>query len=707
MSAVPTGPPGSTPTGASAGNTPNGSAPSALRRPPKPKANPLVPPKRLKDKRAQARKPAPPGAKPPGVASNGTALQQKPAPSSNLYEEFKPPTNEFKATPVYTTKRALLEGLRHHIIKFQSKHPIDPTDQDEFTRPIRLHRRDAALGKSGAGADDGEEEENEEEVKERLRIEALKEERRRNREEVQAQIAPKAKGRTFVDNKKKIQQVYERNDTPESIKASRLRYEETLPWHLEDFDNKNTWVGAYEAALSDCHVMMVKEQHLNPATGQVTERFRMVPIEKWYKFSAKDKAVSMSLDDIEKQEKGGFALSRWALHPQGEQAKKSNVPKWMQQMEEQKVQKRLLEDASMRSKGLFLRSGGRGDDEEVKKRRPDDDDWIKTDAAPDADVIDYDEKEDFADDEEGVNGLFEGDDETTKDAEERIKREQLSANFFANKDETDVWKQEEEEALEAELKKKLEKSLRKKIVKREKNYNYDLDDSDENPYSEDSESEDSEAERQKEEERKKEEEKAAAEKGKGKVGETTEKTASGTSTKGSNTPSNRPKTSDPLKLSSSQALKRPGSPNLSEASGNESSRKKQRKFGGGGSDSEATDSGKPLASRVKHAASSQAPTPGGSRAGSPAVGGVASRAGSPSAPGGAGTKPRPPANFGPPPSVEEIRAVIPPEGASMQHLISKFKGRFKQGSQSQHQFIANVKAAGQYDKATKMIFRKP
>ena len=48
-----------------------------------------------------------------------------------------------------------------------------------------------------------------------------------------------------------------------------------------------------------------------------------------------------------------------------------------------------------------------------------------------------------------------------------------------------MWEQEEEEALEAELKKKLEKSLRKKIVKREKNYNYDLDDSDENPYSED------------------------------------------------------------------------------------------------------------------------------------------------------------------------------------------------------------------------------
>lgn len=486
MSATPAGPPGSTPTAASGSNTPNGSAPSALRRPPKPKANPLVQPKRAKDKRALAKRPAPSGANAAGAPANGAAAQQKAAPSSNLYENFMPPPGtQVKATPLFTTKRALLEGLRHHIVKFQSKNPIDPTDQAEFTRPIRLHRRDAALGKSGAGADSGGEgEENDEEVKERLRIEALKEERRRNREEIQAQIAPKSKGRTFVDNKKKIQQVYERNDTPQAIKASRLRYEETLPWHLEDFDNKNTWVGAYEAALSDCHVMMIKEQVVNPQTGEVTEKYRMIPIEKWYKFSAKDKAVSMSLEEIEKQEKGGFALSRWALHPQGE-TKKSNVPKWMREMEAEKQLKQMAEDSAMRSKGLFLRSAGRGDEEDVKKRRSDDDDWIKTDGAPDADIIDYDDKEAFADDEEGVNGLFEGDDETTKDAEERIKREQLSANFFANKDEKDVWEQEEEEALEAELKKKLEKSLRKKIVKREKNYNYDLDDSDENPYSED------------------------------------------------------------------------------------------------------------------------------------------------------------------------------------------------------------------------------
>ena len=52
--------------------------------------------------------------------------------------------------------------------------------------------------------------------------------------------------------------------------------------------------------------------------------------------------------------------------------------------------------------------------------------------------------------------------------------------------------------------------------------------------------------------------------------------ASGASTKGSNTPSGRPsKHPEPAKLG--ESLKRPGSPNLSEASGTESARKKQKK----------------------------------------------------------------------------------------------------------------------------------
>jgi len=69
------------------------------------------------------------------------------------------------------------------------------------------------------------------------------------------------------------------------------------------------------------------------------------------------------------------------------------------------------------------------------------------------------------------------------------------------------------------------------------------------------------------------------EEAKNKAKEKTEKSdsklPSGASSKGTNTPSGRPKHSDPLKKAKS--LKRAGSPNLSESSGNESTRKKKKK----------------------------------------------------------------------------------------------------------------------------------
>lgn len=80
----------------------------------------------------------------------------------------------------------------------------------------------------------------------------------------------------------------------------------------------------------------------------------------------------------------------------------------------------------------------------------------------------------------------------------------------------------------------------------------------------------SDEEKQKEIDRKKDEEAKA----KLKL-EANSKLASGASSKGTNTPSGRPKHSDPLKKV--KTLKRPGSPNLSESSGNESTRKKHKK----------------------------------------------------------------------------------------------------------------------------------
>ena len=115
--------------------------------------------------------------------------------------------------------------------------------------------------------------------------------------------------------------------------------------------------------------------------------------------------------------------------------------------------------------------------------------------------------------------------------------------------------------------------------------------------------------------------------------------ASGASTKGNTTPSGGKKGLDPLKKS--KTLKRPGSPNLSDSSGNESSRKKKVKTAknsslgpsrsttplpgrlragatsdGEGTAGEGSDAGQKKKIKIKTGGTATG-TPAGSRAGSP------------------------------------------------------------------------------------------
>lgn len=180
---------------------------------------------------------------------------------------------------------------------------------------------------------------------------------------------------------------------------------------------------------------------------------------------------------------------------------------------------------------------------------------------------------------------------------------------------------------------------------------------------------------------------------------------SGTSTKGSNTPSGNHKSVD------IKSKKRPGSPNLSEASGNESSRKKHKKNrdkltdgsrksslanlkgAASGSDSEMTDAGKIKKKKDRKEKNrillggSPSGSPGTSRAGSPAASSQVngSRAGSPAASRLAM------------PSAQEIYEFLPPQGMNIQALIANFKGRVDKTSS--HQFIKLVKAVSSFDKA--------
>ena len=86
----------------------------------------------------------------------------------------------------------------------------------------------------------------------------------------------------------------------------------------------------------------------------------------------------------------------------------------------------------------------------------------------------------FQDDDEQVT-VEPDKDEETKEAQDRIKRQQLAANIFDQANEADVDQELAEEAREAEKRKQFGKEVKKALKKRERALIYDSDS--EHPYS--------------------------------------------------------------------------------------------------------------------------------------------------------------------------------------------------------------------------------
>ncbi|MCJ1431119.1 hypothetical protein MMC27_000470 [Xylographa pallens] len=764
------------------GRTPNGTLPPLIRRP-RPAADPMVRPKKTRrpppnNTHAQngvngVSNPA--GSSIPGQGFTRVMAQHPPKPSGNPLMEStvifdgtedttslfsSPPTGPYVDIPLIMTKRQLAEGLRYHVARFSSKKTIDPRNDEEFTRPVRLHRRDPRAPPGGGGGGDKQDttmggvdsKDGLLDSKEREMQELLRAQRNMEREAEMAQVAPSANSgnqKRFSAFKKKTQQVFRNDETEEQKAGTKLRYEEALPWHLEDFDNKQTWVGSYEKALSETYAQLVQHDG----------KFYVTPVEKWYKFASKAPFETLSIEEAEKL-----------------MDKKVKDPKWVTDLMQKNQEKR--EELKNRKAATKLYVGKSENDGDGKVKNA----TMKREVA-DVDELDF--EDDFADDEE--NPLFEGEAEDAKAAEERIKRDHLQANVFNLKDEKAYDKAETFEKKEKEAQKKLSRKIIKALRRQEKNFAYESDS--DNPYSSDDDS-DSEAEREEEERLKKEEEdkkSSAADK-------TKPPPSSGSSSRGTNTPSNRPnKHPDPLpRTASSSSLKRPGSPNLSEASGNESSRKqhKKKKHGassnlttgistpngppsrphtpnpppssapdstivrsatpsqsqsdigrkpstirlnlkhdnptnlpsrpenkrartGAGSDSEGAGSGAEMSDgsrkRIKLKLTrpgSGSSTPRDSRAGSPeiavngmavgtaaATGAVRSRAASPAA-----TSP----TVIPFPTAAELRAHIPASGTTVAELLTSFKGAVV-GKEKRDRFTQMLRTVSKYERDTKLL----
>lgn len=454
------------------GRTPNGAMQPMMRR--SKQADPLV---RPKDKKMRPKRPPTTNGvinpQPNGLTISGQgqikSMPQHPGRPAQLHQLApgiqdgsaavsgfsSAPVAPIRDYPLVVSKKALLEGLRHHVSRFSSKKTVDPRNPDEFVRPVRLHRRDPRAPAFAGGEEKNAETEKAGdpalEDKERVKLEMMKAERDAQREAEMAQVAPSAntggpkRPNTF---KKKTQQIFRNDQTEEQKAESKLRYEEALPWHLEDFEGKQVWVGSYEAALSDTYAILAQGPD---------GKFRMTPLHKWYKFTPKNQFKTLTIEEAESR-----------------MSKKTKEPRWFMESQQANKEKENEQENKKAAKGLFLGkwergAGGSGLSAPKSKQEQ-----------ADADDLDFEEDR-FADDEENV--LFEGEDEEAKEAEDRIKRDQLQANIFDLKEEKEYDKAEQEEKKEKDAEKKLGKGVKKALMKREKNYIYDSDSAD-NPYTE-------------------------------------------------------------------------------------------------------------------------------------------------------------------------------------------------------------------------------
>lgn len=206
-----------------------------------------------------------------------------------------------------------------------------------------------------------------------------------SKEDPFADVAPDGGGRFRRGNtKRKTRQLKLLDEN-----AKRLRFEEFYPWVLEDFDGLNTWVGSYEAGNSDSYVLLSVENDGS---------FTMIPADKVYKFTARNKYATLTIDEAEKRmEKNGKGIPRWL----------------MKHLDDIGTTTTRYDRTQRKLRAVDARQGeedDRNDNSEVE--------------------LDFDEE--FADDEEAP--IIDGDEKENKESEQRIKKEMLQANAMGLRD---------------------------------------------------------------------------------------------------------------------------------------------------------------------------------------------------------------------------------------------------------------------------------
>lgn len=252
-----------------------------------------------------------------------------------------------------------------------------------------------------------------------------------------ADVAPDGGGRARrINPKRKTRQLKILDEN-----AKKLRFEEFYPWVMEDYDGYNTWVGSYEAGNSDSYVLLAVENDGS---------FTMIPADKVYKFTARNKYATLTIDEAEKRM----------------DKKSGEVPRWlMKHLDNIGTTTTRYDRTKRKLKAVADQRDVVGDDSEEH----DDNSEVE---------LDYDEE--FADDEEAP--IIDGNEQENKESEQRIKKEMLQANAMGLRDNAEIPEDEEDDLFND---KKIDvegERIKKALQKTELAALYSSDEDDLNPY---------------------------------------------------------------------------------------------------------------------------------------------------------------------------------------------------------------------------------
>lgn len=293
------------------------------------------------------------------AAASSSSTSNSPLPTSTNYTDFI----------LRSSASSSSSGVKHNVMKFNAlgSRSIDPANDELFTRPVKLNRKDPrtvrrltdadrerhnkrafvkAAKKAGRGDGmdlDDVKEEGEDGVKGEVKDEdGAGEDGKETKETLDAALVGKGANGAGLPNrrgpggqfKKKTKRVY-----VSSEEARRLKREEWQPWVLEDDEGKERWIGRLEGGAGEVEgappgsSAAKKEaeekkkaglQGWRPAAQATSEaggggssyvafvfgdngdEFKVVPISRWYRFNQGPKYLTLAEEEAEVEVRSPF-----------------------------------------------------------------------------------------------------------------------------------------------------------------------------------------------------------------------------------------------------------------------------------------------------------------------------------------------------------------------------------------------------------------